>query len=576
MSLTIIFCAIVLGSCASDPVAIGKRELTIETDKGTDMPPPAPREFRAAWVATVANIDWPSKRATTTEAQKAEAVEIIEKARSIGLNALIFQVRPAADALYPSVLEPWSEYLTGEQGKSPDPYYDPLQFWIDESHKRGIELHAWFNPYRARHSASKAKSAPSHISNTNPSVVKSYGGFLWMDPGEDFAARRTLEVILDVVRRYDIDGIHIDDYFYPYPVNVPGSMPPVEVEFPDERPWNEFVANGGAPDRAAWRRNNVNRLVEAIYAGVKKEKPWVRFGVSPFGLGKPERRPQGIKGFSQYDKLYADVELWLNKGWMDYLAPQLYWPIAQKEQAFETLLDYWHAQNPQGRHVFPGLYTSRITAPGTNATTNEATDKTWLPQEISDQIALTRLRKVPQGHIHFSAIALKDNRRGINEVLKAERYNSEVVPPAAPWLSNARPAAPTVYFSSMGGNESVRMQVVPPLPVRLGLWVKRDDAWTFMAFPTHTARLSGSASIRVRASRFAIPTFTGHPAGGASRFTAPGLRAGSSRARPSTGLRLTRPFRCSRASAARVSSTSPGSAPCIVRRHIRRPRQGPA
>jgi uncharacterized lipoprotein YddW (UPF0748 family) len=491
LSVAIVCCAVVLGSCASDP--IGKRELTIETDKGTDMPPPAPREFRAAWVATVANIDWPSKRATTTEAQKAEAIDIIEKARAVGLNALIFQVRPAADALYVSAFEPWSEYLTGEQGKGPEPFYDPLQFWIEESHKRGIELHAWFNPYRAKHTSSKSKNAPSHIANTFPAVVKSYGGFLWMDPAEPIAVQRTLDVILDVVRRYDVDGVHIDDYFYPYPVNVPGSMPPVEMDFPDERPWNEFVAKGGTLERAAWRRSNVDRLVEAIYVGVKKEKPWVRFGVSPFGLGKPEKRPPEIKGFSQYDKLYADVELWLQKGWMDYLAPQLYWPIAQKEQAYEVLLDYWHAQNAKGRHVFPGLYTSRLTNPGNNPVTNEATDRSWQPQEISDQIAITRMRKVPQGHVHFSAIALKENRRGINDVLLAERYKGAAVPPAATWLSTARPTAPTVLFGSAAGKDTLRLQGSAPLPALLGVWVKQDDAWSFMSLPVNAAAGNANA-----------------------------------------------------------------------------------
>lgn len=481
LTLALLGCAVVLGSCASDPIAIGTRELTIENDKGADMPPPAPREFRAAWVATVANIDWPSKRATTTEAQKAEAIDIIEKSRALGLNALIFQVRPAADALYGSALEPWSEYLTGEQGKAPDPYYDPLQFWIEESHKRGIELHAWFNPYRARHTSARSKNALHHISNTHPSVVKSYGGFLWMDPGEPVSAQRTLDVILDVVRRYDVDGVHIDDYFYPYPVNVPGSMPPVEIDFPDERPWNEFVAKGGTLDRPSWRRSNVNRLVESIYRSVKKEKPWVRFGVSPFGLGKPERRPTDIKGFSQYDKIYADVELWLEQGWMDYLAPQLYWPIAQKDQSFEVLLDYWHAQNPMGRHVYPGYFTSRITNPG------DGTEKTWLPQEISDQIALTRLRKAPQGHVHFSAIALKENRRGINDALKVERYKGDAMPPAAPWLSTARPVAPTVYTQSTGDKDGIRVVANAPLPARLGLWIKQDDVWSFTALPVVVA-----------------------------------------------------------------------------------------
>jgi uncharacterized lipoprotein YddW (UPF0748 family) len=173
--------------------------------EGANQPPPIPREFRAAWVATVANIDWPSAKGLTVEQQKREIVRIVDRAQELGLNALIFQVRPAADALYPSALEPWSEYLTGEQGKMPDPYYDPLQMWVEEAHSHGIELHAWFNPYRARHVSAKSPNAPTHVANARPDIVKTYGGYLWMDPGEDAAAQRTLDVIIDVVRRYDID-----------------------------------------------------------------------------------------------------------------------------------------------------------------------------------------------------------------------------------------------------------------------------------------------------------------------------------------------------------------------------------
>ncbi len=198
-------------------------------------PPPAPRELRAAWVASVANIDWPSRPGLTTAQQRDEIVRIVERAQWLGLNALIVQVRPAADALYASPLEPWSEYLTGEQGKAPDPWYDPLATWIAEAHRRGIELHAWFNPYRARHSAAKSALAPGHVANTIPRIVKAYGDSLWLDPGEAEAARRTLDVIADVVRRYDIDAVHVDDYFYPYPVTAPGTQD--EVDFPDDASW---------------------------------------------------------------------------------------------------------------------------------------------------------------------------------------------------------------------------------------------------------------------------------------------------------------------------------------------------
>ena len=188
---------------------------------GGDVPPPAPREFRAAWVSTVANIDWPSKPNLSAAKQQLEAVAILDRAKALNLNAIVLQVRPAADAIYPSSIEPWSEYLTGLQGLAPQPYYDPLHFWVTQAHLRGLELHAWFNPYRARQNGARSPAAPNHVSRTRPTAVKSYGKYLWMDPGEEAAVQQTLDVVLDVVRRYDIDGVHIDDYFYPYPIEAP-------------------------------------------------------------------------------------------------------------------------------------------------------------------------------------------------------------------------------------------------------------------------------------------------------------------------------------------------------------------
>jgi uncharacterized lipoprotein YddW (UPF0748 family) len=398
-----------------------------------NCPTPAPREFRAAWVATVANIDWPTKPGLPMEQQKAETIAMLNHLQALNMNAVLLQVRPGTDAIYPSTLEPWAEWLTGEQGRSPG--YDPLQFWIDEARKRSIEVHAWFNPYRARHTKAVSPNAKNHVANRMPHAVKSYGGFQWLDPGERAAQDHSFAVIMDVVKRYDIDGVHFDDYFYPYPVTeqaatqqiagqnaitnalngqtnaVPSTVtrtPERELDFPDEPSWNAYVASGGKLSRADWRRDNVNRFVERVYRGVKAEKPWVRFGISPFGIGRPDRRPQGILGFSQYDKLYADVEIWLQRGWLDYLAPQLYWPIAQTPQAFPVLLDYWHAQNTAKRDIFPGLYTSRI----------DDTPRSWLPKEIEDQIALVRAKRgAPQGHIHFSAAPLVQNRREIRSTL---------------------------------------------------------------------------------------------------------------------------------------------------------------
>ncbi len=480
----------------------------------SDVPPPAPREFRAAWVASVANIDWPTRSNLSVAEQKAEIAAIVNRAADLNLNAIILQVRTSADALYDSKLEPWSEYLTGEQGKAPQPFYDPLNEWIELAHARGIELHAWFNPYRARHTAAKSPPSRTHIANTHPTAVKSYGGFLWMDPGEAVAAQRTLDVILDVVRRYDIDGVHIDDYFYPYPVAAPApatpsspTPPPVEIDFPDEPAWSAYLLAGGKLARADWRRQNVNQLIEKIYAGIKNEKRWVKFGVSPFGLGKPALRPPGIAGFSQYDKLYADVELWLQKGWLDYLVPQLYWRIDSPPQAFGVLLDYWLKQNTANRHVWPGLFTSRISAdassiPGTpidNA-------RSWDPAEILNQIALTRNRAasepLAQGHVHFSMAALSQNRKSISDHLKRETYRGAAISPAMPWLGSP-PAAPLLI--PIPGN-ATRKSVVSVsagsggLPVKYATWTRDGDAaaWQFRIVPvTHADVVRGALNFPI-------------------------------------------------------------------------------
>jgi len=471
--------AVLLGSCA-------------ETGPKVDAPipealqaPQAPREFRAVWVATVANIDWPSKRDLTVAQQQAEIIATVERVRELNMNAIVLQVRTSADALYDSKLEPWSEYLTGEQGKAPDPYYDPLKMWVDEAHKRGLELHAWFNPYRARHTQAKSANAKNHIANTTPSAVKSYGGFLWMDPGEAAASDHTVNVILDVVKRYDIDGVHIDDYFYPYPVPVPGSetpspspddtpQPRAELPFPDEPAWQRYVATGGKLARADWRRQNVNALIERIYAGIKREKPAVKFGISPFGLGRPDKRPPGIVGFSQYDKLYADAELWLQRGWLDYFTPQLYWPINQPPQAYGVLLDYWAKENTAGRHLWPGIYTSRI----------NDTPKSWLPKEIGDQISLTRNRATSDtllaGHVHFSMVALTQNRKGINDQLKA-LYQTPALIPASPWLGKLAPPPPLVVLTrDQDRPHKIRFNMVRDKGAttsRYAIWTLQDGKW---------------------------------------------------------------------------------------------------
>ncbi len=395
-------------------------------------PPPIARETRAAWVATVANIDWPSRSDLTQPEQVAEITRIVDRAAALKLNMLVLQVRPAGDAMYRSALEPWSEFLTGAQGRAPssDPTYDPLQEWINQAHRRGIALHAWFNPYRARHPSAKSPLDASHIAVRKPSAVQAYSDMLWMDPAHPDASEHSLAVIEDVVRRYDIDGVHIDDYFYPYPVtDTDAAGKKSERMFPDDGQWNAYLAQGGKLARADWRRSHVDDFVRRLYARVHLAKPWVQVGISPFGVGKPDRRPAGISGFSQYDSLYADVEKWLENGWLDYLAPQLYWPIAQPGQSFPTLLQYWISQNPIKRHIWPGLYTSRI-LPATGTTP-------WPADEISEQLKLLRQQgALASGHIHFSMKSVMEAGR---EGMLGAAFLSGAIPPATPWLGAAPP-----------------------------------------------------------------------------------------------------------------------------------------
>lgn len=443
-----------------------------------DLPEP-PREFRAAWVATVANIDWPSRPGLPMQAQQAEALAILDCAVQTRLNAIVLQVRTSCDALYESSLEPWSEYLSGEQGRHPG--YDPLAFWIAQAHARGLELHAWFNPFRARHNSARSPAHEGHVSRTQPQWVHRYGDLQWMDPGDPQAAQHTLAVVADVLKRYAVDGIHIDDYFYPYPVRPVGA-PPTDptIEFPDDRAWQQAQASGSAQGltRAQWRRRNVDDLVRGMHEQVRRIKPQARFGVSPFGIGKPALRPPGIAGFSQYDQLHADVERWLEQGWMDYLAPQLYWPRAQTAQAFGVLLDYWRQQNPRGVHVWPGLYTSRI----------QDAAPSWMPEEIEGQIQHVRQVAPGTGHLHFSMVALLKDRRGVASQLRQGLYAESALAPATPWL--ASPQAPTVrlQLQSQGARVTVQAQG-SPTTARLLVWQKQAGRWSWRLHPTSQLRL---------------------------------------------------------------------------------------
>lgn len=395
----------------------------------TVKPPGIAREFRAAWIATVANIDWPSKPGLPVQQQKNEMIAILDRAYQLRMNAVILQVRPTADAIYPSRLEPWSWYLTGKMGEAPKPYWDPLKFTIDEARKRRLEVHAWFNPFRARHPSCKGNVAANHITKLRPDLVRRYGSLEWLDPGDPQVQSHSLRVILDVLKRYDVDGIHIDDYFYPYPNKTRAGK---VIPFPDTKTYTRYRSAGGKLNVKDWRRDNVNRFVKHLYTAVKREKPWVKFGISPFGIWRPGY-PKQIKGMDAYDVLYADALLWWQLGWVDYLAPQLYWSIADKGQSFPVLLNWWAAQNKMKRHLWPGLSIA-----GTRSDRH--------PNEILRQINATRLQSGVDGQIHYGMNCILTNRQNIAVYLQRNAYQEYLLPPASPWLTNTKPKKPRLFF----------------------------------------------------------------------------------------------------------------------------------
>ena len=388
----------------------------------TTIPPIQPdKEFRAAWVATVANINWPSKPGLSTSDQQKEAITLLDFLKDHHFNAVIFQVRPMADALYKSELEPWSYYLTGEQGKAPDPFYDPLQFWIEAAHDRGLELHVWLNPYRAYHPTTKNISEKS-IVKTNPELVlKLKQNYYWMDPSKKETQDKTAAVVKDIVKRYDVDGVHLDDYFYPYPEYNGGD------DFPDEESWAAYQKKGGTLTRGDWRRASVNTLIERLYKEIKAEKKYVKFGISPFGTWRPGY-PSIVEGFDQYNTLYADAKLWLNKGWVDYFSPQLYWPINRMPLSFPILLGWWNKENTQQRHLWPGMNVGDTSLKSVTETLSE--------------IMITRgMWPESNGAIHWSISSVTKNPN-LSKALIETVYKKDALVPASPWLGKKVPEAP--------------------------------------------------------------------------------------------------------------------------------------
>lgn len=385
------------------------------------------REFRAAWVATVYNIDWPSRVGLSTSAAQSELAGIVDVAERNGLNALVFQVRPEGDAFYRSTLEPWSRFMTGRQGG--DPGWDPLEYLVQRAHARNIEVHAWFNPYRAKSSASSAAVRP-HIAVTNPEAVVPYDGALWMDPSRAVVQERTLAVIRDVATRYAVDGVHFDDYFYPYPE---AGMP-----FPDSAQYDRYRAMGGALSLGDWRRDNVNTLVRRASEALSGERPDLRFGISPFGIYRPGM-PAGITGLDAYASIYCDAPLWMSRGWVDYLSPQLYWPSTQTAQAYGALIQWWAGLTRDGRSIFAGNSLSRL-----------GSTSAWTVAEVQRQMELTRAQRSrgARGNVFFTIDELRTNRMGVADMLRTRFFSTPALTPPLGARRGDSVAPPSVTVSA--------------------------------------------------------------------------------------------------------------------------------
>lgn len=386
------------------------------------------REFRAVWVATVNNIDWPSKPGLSAEQQKKEAIALLDLHSRNGMNAIIMQIRPASDAFYQSDLEPWSRYLTGTSGKAPVPFYDPLRFWIDQCHSRNMEFHAWLNPFRVAQNASEPL-AGNHIAFKHPEWIVNYGGKLYFDPGLPQTREFLVKVVKDIVARYDVDAIHFDDYFYPYPL---------KEDFPDQNSFAQYSRGFLADQKSDWRRDNVDQMIRMLSENIKKTKPWVKFGISPFGVWRNKADdPQGSEttaGTTNYDHLHADILKWQKNGWIDYCLPQLYWQIGHPSVDFLTLSKWWAAHS-YNRGMYIGHAVYKLEA-------NSAVPEWRKPDQLVRQIQVTR--EIPQlgGSAFYSSVHFNRDLFGFTKSLQEELYSKPALVPAMPWIDNKAPEQP--------------------------------------------------------------------------------------------------------------------------------------
>ncbi len=412
----------------------------------TNVPPK--REFRAAWIATVNNLDYPSSKTLTADQQRAEFVSLLDQHRAAGIRAVVVQIRSVGDALYPTDLAPWSEYLTGVQGRAPVPYYDPLAFMIAECRKRGMEFHAWFNPYRAVSNIATAVLDSTHVARRRPEWLLAQGTLRILDPAIPEVRAHITQIVMDVLRRYDIDGVHFDDYFYPYPPAT-GVAP-----FNDDSTFARHPR--GFTVRADWRRNNVDLLIQTLSDSIRAVKPWVKFGISPFGIWQNQftAQPNGsaTRGLESYNDLYCDTRKWLQAQWIDYCTPQLYWYIGFSVADYSILLPWW-SRNANGRHIYVGQGAYRVGA-----------DANWNAAQIPAQLQLNRQTSSVLGSIYYNTTSVNRNPLGLRDSLKNTYYAVPALMPTMEWKDNVSPNRPTNLSATLAANLVPTLTWTRPTP----------------------------------------------------------------------------------------------------------------
>ncbi|MFF2271527.1 glycoside hydrolase family 10 protein [Agromyces sp. NPDC058136] len=497
---------VTIGSLAATPAhAAGTGEAL--TGAASLPSGPRKRELRAMWISSVVNIDWPSRTGLTADEQRAEFLHWLDVAEQFNLNAVFVQVRPTADAFWPSPLEPWSQYLTGVQGQ--DPGYDPLAFIVEEAHARNLELHAWYNPYRVSMQADPAKLVPEHPARVHPEWVWAYGGKLYFDPGVPEAQEHIQRAILHSVEHYDLDGVHFDDYFYPYAV--------AGQTIPDQA---TFATHGaGFADVAEWRRHNVDIFVQSISQRIKALKPWVKFGISPFGIWRNRATdPLGSEtgGSQSYDMQFADTRKWVLEGWLDYINPQIYWQIGLAVADYAKLVPWWaEVAAASGTHLYVGEALYKVTS-------GVFSD----PAELSNHLTMSReidASGTPvHGNVYFSAKHVPADPQGSMSKVLAEHYAHPAIVPAMEWL----PAT------------AVRTPVLtPPARSDAGVVLQWQDAAPPARRATSFAvyRVEGGGAIDVEDATALLATVRA-TAGVVQRFTDDTAEAGRSYAYAVTAL----------------------------------------